>query len=116
MKRFVNGLILTALLAPLFSSFGQENMVLNYKGRLRVEGAPFSGTGYFMFVLEDKNGQIFWSSGDFPYAGAAVNPTNTLKIPVKEGDYVARLGASGTGMPPLNLADLRRIPNPRLKI
>jgi protein-disulfide isomerase len=69
-----------------------------------------------MFALESKSGEIFWSSGDFPFAGAATNPTNALKITVKNGDYSARLGASGSGMPPLKLAELRRMQNARLSI
>ena len=33
-----------------------------------------------MFAMEGKNGEIFWSSGDFPYVGATANPDNALKI------------------------------------
>src|SRR4051812_23840882 len=99
MKRFFVGLILSVLLISGLAGFAQENVVLNYNGRLRVGGTPFTGTGHFMFALENKNGEIFWSSGDFPFVGKGIDPTNALKIPVQEGAYVAHLGASSAGMP-----------------
>jgi protein-disulfide isomerase len=111
------GLFVSAFLAAgSFCGQAQENVVLNYKGKLRAEGAPFSGTGHFMFALESRTGEIFWSSGDFPFAGATVNPAKAVAVPVQQGLYGVRLGDPSLGMPPLNLAGLRRMQSPRLKI
>jgi protein-disulfide isomerase len=112
----MNWLPFTVLIAAALPGFAQENVVLNYRGRLRAESTAFSGTGWFMFGLEDKNGEIFWSSGDFPFAGSTNNPANALKVSVQQGAYAVRLGEKPSNMPPLNFAGLRRVQNPRLKI
>ncbi|HWX22797.1 MAG TPA: thioredoxin domain-containing protein [Candidatus Binatia bacterium] len=116
MKRTAELVAILAVATASLGSLGRENVVLNYQGKLRAEGRAFSGTGHFMFVLENQSGEILWSSGDFPFAGSTNNPSNALAIPVQQGLYGARLGDTTLGMPALNLAGLRLLLNPRLKI
>ena len=108
----------TSVLVAMAACCGQaqDNLVLNYKGKLRAEGTAFSGAGHFMFALENKHGEIFWSSGDFPFAGSTNDPPNALTLPVQQGVYAVRLGDTAKGMPALSQAGLRRMENPRLKI
>lgn len=116
MSRLFCRLLLCVSLVLGLACLAQDNVTLNYRGRLQVEGAPFSGTGAFMFALENTNGEIFWTSGDFPFASATNNPPNAISLPVRDGNYSVRLGAAGSGMPPLKISDLKRTKNPRLVI
>ena len=116
MKCIVRILALAIVAGAPLSGLAQENVVLNYRGKLLAAGAPFSGTGQFMFALENKSGEIFWSSGDFPFAGSTNNPSHAVALAVEQGAYGARLGDTALGMPALGLAELQRAGNPRLKI
>ena len=108
--------VIFAGLAGVNPGLAQDTVALNYKGRVQVEGSPFSGTGYFMFSLEGANGEIFWASGDFPFAGSTNIPANALRLPAQGGSYSVRLGQTGSGMPTLGLAGLQRLSHPRLKV
>ena len=109
-------LVIISGLAGLNPGLAQDAVVLNYQGRVQVQGSPFSGTGYFMFSLEGANGEIFWASGDFPFAGSTNLPANALRLSAQGGAYTVRLGQAGTGMPPLAMAGLLRLSHPRLKV
>src|SRR6266496_2888687 len=48
--------------------------VLNYQGRVSVDGKNFNGTADFVFSIHDTNGVLLWSSGSFPMVGATNPP------------------------------------------
>lgn len=60
--------------------------VVNYQGRLRIDGAAFSGTGHFRFALIGADGTAVWNSGD-------------VTVPVQDGRYAVRLGEAAGSMP-----------------
>jgi protein-disulfide isomerase len=105
-----------ALLCLASASSAQEWGVLAYEGRVSVAGTNFTGPGLFVFLIRDQAGDLLWSSGDAPAPGATANPTNPLKLPVTQGAYSVRLGDKAAGLPPLNVALLKRAPAPRLEI
>src|ERR1044071_9419544 len=82
--------------------------LLNYKGRISVDGAPFNGTGLFAFSIQETNGKVLWTSGDFPIEGSSKSPPRIQKLSVTQGVYNVRLGDSMLGMPALDLDTLRR--------
>src|SRR2546428_13101115 len=62
-----------------------QSTALNYSGRISVNGAPFNGTGFFAFSIQETNGVIWWRSGELPYEGSTNLPPRVLKLPVKDG-------------------------------
>src|SRR5262252_3749030 len=100
-------------IAAATSAWGQ---VLNYSGRVAVDGTNFSGDGFFFFSLHDTDGVILWASGDFPIAGSTDQPRAAWRLPVRDGVYRARLGDTKIGMPALNTASLRSAHEPFLRV
>ena len=90
--------------------------VIDYSGRLYVDGEKFNGKGFFVFSIHDTNGEILWASGDFPQTGATRNPVAAWQIMVKDGVYQKRLGDSAAGMPAIDTARVLAAKNPFLRV
>jgi len=90
--------------------------VLNYQGRVSVDGKNFTGTADFVFSIHDTNGVILWSSGSFPIERATNPPPGALRLGVREGLYHIRLGDHGAGMPVLDADALRNASAPFLRV
>ena len=90
--------------------------VLNYSGRIAVDGTNFSGDGFFVFGLHDTDGVILWASGDFPFAGSTNQPRAAWRLAVRDGVYRVRLGDTAAGMPALNTTALRSARDPFLRV
>lgn len=90
--------------------------VLNYSGRIAVDGTNFNGNGFFVFSIHDTSGVILWASGDFPQAGATNHPVATWRLAVRDGRYQIRLGDPAAGMPALDPARLNAAQNPFLRV
>jgi protein-disulfide isomerase len=90
--------------------------VLNYHGRVSVEGKNFNGTADFVFSIHDTNGVILWSSGSVPTVGATNPPPGAWRLGVREGLYHIRLGDRGAGMPVLDADALRNAGAPFLRV
>lgn len=90
--------------------------MLNYQGRISIDGANYSGPGFFVFSIQDTNGAILWSSGDFPFAGSTNLPRGALRTSVNNGIYRARLGETNVGMPPLDMQRILASRNPALHV
>ncbi|RBP39037.1 thioredoxin-like protein [Roseimicrobium gellanilyticum] len=71
--------------------------MINYQGRLSIQGVPFEGVGRFRFAVME-GARILWSSSE-------------LKVPVSKGEYSVRLGDSAQA-PPIDGALLRRSAQP----
>jgi protein-disulfide isomerase len=110
------GSVFAVCTAVNLNAAGLDSTTLQYEGRIKVAGKPYSGTGSFFFSMENGQGEIIWTSGDFPFRGSTDNPTNVLKLAVTSGAYEVRLGDTTAGMPPLNRQVLGNAKEPRLKI
>jgi protein-disulfide isomerase len=105
-----------AWMALAHFALAQSPAVLNYQGRLSVNGAPFTGDGFFVFSLHDTNGVILWASGDFPQTGTTNLPAAAWRLPVRNGAYRVRLGDTAAGMPALNAANVLAAQAPFLRV
>ena len=95
-------LFCSALLFALLVPGALVAEVINYQGRLSVDGVPLEGQGLFRFALVDTQGQSRWSSGE-------------MRVPASAGRYAVRLGDS-IAAPSIDPALLQG-PNPaRLRI
>ena len=74
---------------PMFSG-GAPNLV-NYQGRVSVDGTPYEGTGYFKFAFVNLAGDITYWSNDGTSSGGS-EPTNAVQLPVSGGLFNVLLG------------------------
>ncbi|MBT4901075.1 MAG: hypothetical protein HON54_04095, partial [Verrucomicrobia bacterium] len=66
-------------------------LLLNFQGRVTVDGAVFNGTGQFKFALVNADGtQSYWSNDGSSSAGS--QPTAAVTVPVVNGNYSLHLG------------------------
>jgi protein-disulfide isomerase len=77
------------------ASAGAE--MVNYQGRLVVDGTPFHGAGQFRFAIVGGDGTVLWSTKD-------------VDLLVRNGVYTARLGDAAAGMAPLPAGSLSGAP------
>lgn len=84
--------IVTAALAVTAAySSAQVPQVLNYQGKVKVNGTDFTGSGQFKFALVNAAGsQSYWSNDGATTNGTA--PTTTVTLPVQGGLYSVLLG------------------------
>jgi hypothetical protein len=67
--------------------------VLSYQGQLKVNGAPYSGSGYFKFAVVNAAADIsYWSNDDTSSGGA--EPTGAVPLAVTNGLFNVLLGDS----------------------
>ncbi len=84
-------------IAPL-AQVGGAPTVVSYQGRVQVDGASFTGTGYFKFAVVNQAGNITYWSNDGTSSGGG-EPTNAVPLPVNSGLFTVLLGdTSLTGM------------------
>lgn len=77
--------ILSILLTGASLSVGQVPQMINYQGRVAVNGTNFDGTGQFKFAIVDGTGATtHWSNG-----------VGTIAVPVTKGLYSVLLGDGG---------------------
>ena len=78
--------------------------LINFQGRVAVDGVNFNGTGQFKFALVNGEGGVsFWSNDGTSVAGS--EPTNAVPIAVSQGLYSVLLGnAALTNMTPISAA------------
>jgi formylglycine-generating enzyme required for sulfatase activity len=64
---------------------------LNYAGQVRVQGKPFSGTGYVKFAFVNASGNVtYWSHDGTSTAGS--EPSGYVSVQVRGGLYSLLLG------------------------
>src|SRR5213592_2846980 len=77
-----------ATLNPLRAQVPQ---LINFQGRVAVDGVTFNGTGQFKFALVNAEGDVsFWSNDGTSVGGG--EPTNAVPIAVSQGLYSVLLG------------------------
>lgn len=95
---------------------GQASPVLDYQGRIAVDGMNFTGDGFFVFSLHDTNGGSFWTSGAMPAAGSTNQPRGVCRLAVNDGVYQVRLGDAAAAMPALDASPLVAAREPYLRV
>ncbi|MBN1516387.1 hypothetical protein JXA32_07440 [Candidatus Sumerlaeota bacterium] len=91
-----------AALILLLANFAQatQEVEFNYNGRVKHDGAPFNGTGYFKFALVNQTGQTtYWSNDSASVAGS--EPTGYIESQVVDGFFNVAIGDTLMGMDPL---------------
>ena len=90
---------LLAALAALFltaTSQAQVPALINYQGRVAVDGVNFDGAGQFKFALVNADGsETFWSNDGTSFAGS--EPAAAVPLTVAKGLYSVLLGDSSLG-------------------
>jgi len=81
---------LLALLALPPAALAQVPQLLNYEGRIAVNGTNFTGTGQFKFALVDGSVRTLWSNDGRSTNGS--QPTASVGLPVTKGLYSVLLG------------------------
>jgi hypothetical protein len=86
--------ILAALACLIFTATAlraQVPQIINYQGRVAVDGTNFSGTGEFEFALVSGSGvTTYWSNDGTSIAGS--QPTSAVSLTVSSGLYSVGLG------------------------
>ena len=98
MIRFKPYSFLTLLGALVFSSIPTKAvpLLLNFQGRVTVDGKVFNGAGQFKFALINSGGsQTYWSNDGTSQAGS--EPTAAVTVTVAGGNYALHLGNSDLG-------------------
>src|SRR4051812_44190781 len=79
------------ILAASLSAADPIPGVLDYQGRIDVNGTPFTGSGHFKFALVDAAGSVtYWSNDGTSVAGG--EPTADVTVTVSAGLYSIALG------------------------
>jgi microcystin-dependent protein len=96
MKRFYIIAMAMSFLLLGYPVEAQVPQILNYQGRVSVNGTNFDGTGQFQFALVDGTGTVtYWSNGN-----------SVVSLPVSGGLYSVSLGdtnVSNMAAIPVNL-------------
>jgi len=89
------GLMCVAVLFLLIVEVNGIPLMMNYQGKLEVDGTPYTGTGLFRFAIVDQTGSTtYWSNDGNP------TPTTDVAVQVDNGIYNVILGSTD-GMNPL---------------
>lgn len=103
--------ILLLCLSAVSISSAQVPTMINYQGRVVVDGTNFTGNGQFKFAFVDSSGATsFWSHDGTSTSGSA--PARHIVLPVSSGLYSVALGDSsvlnsaGNPMDAITPADL----------
>jgi hypothetical protein len=91
-------ILLTVLLASAGSTGAQSGApeggappVVSYQGQVTVDGAAYSGDGYFKFAVVDQAGTTTYWSNDGTSSGGS-QPTNAVQLTVTSGLFNVLLG------------------------
>ena len=102
MKKILSILMVVCLgLLTAKTTFAEGDVpkLLNFQGRVSVDGQPFTGTGQFKFALVNMAGTTtYWSNDDT--STSASEPLSGIAVFVSDGIYSVVLG--GSGMSPIN--------------
>jgi len=104
MMRIARLLLFTVCLSTLNQLCAQVPQLINFQGRVAVDGVNFNGAAEFKFALVNGDGSSsFWSND-----GSSANgnePSNAVPITVSQGLYAVLLGdATLTNMTPISAA------------
>jgi hypothetical protein len=91
MNTFLIFLFAILFVAPLGILHAQVPQLINYQGRVGVDGVNFDGSGQFKFAFVNATGTTtYWSNDNSSTAGS--EPATAVGIPVSKGLYSILLG------------------------
>jgi len=107
-RRFDSPIMKTLRMLPVFAALGclgvaqaQVPQLINFQGRVAVEGVNFTGDGLFKFALVNGDASAAFWSNDASIIGGS-EPANAVIVPVQYGLYSVLLGdATLTNMLPI---------------
>lgn len=82
-------------------ALGQDAVMFNYQGKVKVGGQPFNATGNFKFAILNTSGTVTLWSNDGTSTDAQ-EPQAALSIPVSEGVFNVMIGDPTAGMQGIN--------------
>jgi len=83
------------------SVIADDQVMFNYQGRVRVQGTPYDGTGYFKFAIVNNPGTItLWSNDGTSVDGS--EPSASVSVTVTDGIFNVMVGDPALGMEPIN--------------
>lgn len=88
MKKLSALLLLIGIVAGA-NGFAQQ-VEFNYEGRVTVDGIPYSGPGYFKFVLMNDSGVSLWSNDESSVTGE--EPEEAVTASVADGVFNVIIG------------------------
>ncbi len=100
-SRAVTILCVILLLVGVNLAFADDLVMFNYQGRVRVQGTPYDGTGYFKFAIVNNPGTITLWSNDGTSVGGG-EPTASIPVSVSDGIFNVMVGDPDLGMEPIN--------------
>src|SRR5437667_7662923 len=101
MMKIARGLLFAFCLFTLKPLCAQVPQLINFQGRVAVDGVNFNGTGQFKFAFVNGDGSASYWSNDGASTGGS-EPLNAVTIPVSQGLYSVLLGDPAlTNMTPI---------------
>ncbi len=94
----IGALFISAMAALLFTCIGEAaspqagSNVLNYQGRVAVNGVNFDGQGLFRFAIHNEPGAVLWSNSGLDVSSI---PTDPVSLTVTKGLFSVLLGDTG---------------------
>ena len=77
----------TVLGGGILAPSGGAPTVISYQGQVRVNGTPYTGTGYFKFAIVDSSDNYYWSND-----GTNGEPSQSIQLDVSNGLFSVLLG------------------------
>lgn len=78
-------------LALFCASGWTQGVTFNYEGRIKIDGSPYTGDGYFKFAVVDVSGEIsFWSNDGISTVGD--EPVTAIVASVTDGVFNVIIG------------------------
>lgn len=88
-------------LMAISTTQAQTNVLINYQGRVKVQGQLFNGIGQFKFAITNNGGNVsLWSNDETSLTGN--EPTASLNISVSEGTFNVLIGDTTQGFEPIS--------------
>ena len=102
------------VLSPIFAYSAPP--ILNYSGQVSVNGQPYSGSGFFKFlIINSDNNQALWSNDG--NISSASEPKTSIPIQVNGGLYSILLGNTAIqGMASINPNIFQNQSNTKLRV
>ncbi len=93
--------LLISLLVLTSVALADDLVMFNYQGRVRVQGTPFNGTGYFKFAIVNNAGTVtLWSNDGTSVDGQ--EPAASVSVAVTDGIFNVMVGDPALGMQPIS--------------
>lgn len=100
----IKAISISVAMTACLTALAQPPGLIDYQGRIVIDGAAYNGTGYFKLAISDAGGTNTWTQ-DGTSVGVTAAPTDYLTNAVNSGVFSLMLGDTALGMTALT-ADL----------